>query len=256
MKGHALELLRRLEIAEQPLLTWGCLDGAFSEEEILQFAEDVVADTPVAAPTPLEVVEELEDARWLWRLPAGQGYRTRLAESIRLIARLRQILRSQDSNAWKAAPTLVADYRFLLKDRAFPRRDQPLSALLDLLRRDAVASPLVERALEAVLGTHDDATPRRLARFQVQATHRILAAALNGDHGGTIVSSGTGSGKTLAFYLPALAAVASRRGTDSWTKVLALYPRNELLKDQLREAILAVKRLGNAGISVAVGAMF
>ena len=63
---------------------------------------------------------------------------------------------------------------------------------------------------------------------------------------GTVVSAGTGSGKTLAFYLPAYAAMATQVSGEYWTKCLALYPRNELLKDQLREALANARRIAPA----------
>ncbi len=53
---------------------------------------------------------------------------------------------------------------------------------------------------------------------------------------GTIVTAGTGSGKTLAFYLPALIRIGIAIDSGLWVKALAIYPRIELLKDQLAEA--------------------
>ena len=54
----------------------------------------------------------------------------------------------------------------------------------------------------------------------------------------------TGSGKTLAFYLPALLVSAERLSKEAaFTKVLSIYPRNELLKDQLTTALGLVIRI-------------
>jgi hypothetical protein len=60
-----------------------------------------------------------------------------------------------------------------------------------------------------------------------------------------MVTAGTGSGKTIAFYLPLLAWLADRAATRRQTGTLALglYPRNELLKDQLRTLLRYVIRL-------------
>ena len=61
---------------------------------------------------------------------------------------------------------------------------------------------------------------------------------------GMIVCAGTGTGKTLAFYLPALAHIASLvKNNEYWTKGLAIYPRNELLKDQFSETYQEARRL-------------
>ena len=70
-----------------------------------------------------------------------------------------------------------------------------------------------------------------------------------------MVGAGTGSGKTLAFYLPALAQLAAP-GVPS-PRVVAIYPRNELLKDQLATAMQEVRGLRAAGgRRLVVGAYF
>src|SRR5207253_3607919 len=89
-------------------------------------------------------------------------------------------------------------------------------------------------------GTEDE---RQLTEFQVRTTERILRLRGHDRPVGTVISAGTGSGKTLAFYLPAYVTIASRLSGEYWTKCLALYPRNELLKDQLREALANARRL-------------
>ena len=73
-----------------------------------------------------------------------------------------------------------------------------------------------------------------------------------------MVSAGTGSGKTLAFYLPVLADIASGDGTVS-TKALAIYPRNELLKDQFSQTYVEARRLdGSTAMKrkITIGAFF
>ena len=88
-------------------------------------------------------------------------------------------------------------------------------------------------ALEALLCAGSQREERQLATFQVEAAERIARGLAGGRSGGTIVTAGTGSGKTLAFYLPALAWLAQEIDDTYATRVIAIYPRNELLKDQL-----------------------
>jgi hypothetical protein len=77
---------------------------------------------------------------------------------------------------------------------------------------------------------------------------RVVLEALGSEKGaGVMVSAGTGSGKTLAFYLPLLAWLADQTASNRQpaTLGLALYPRNELLKDQLRVLLgYVMKKLG------------
>src|SRR6185437_16639808 len=93
---------------------------------------------------------------------------------------------------------------------------------------EAAADPYAREALAELIRSHG--SQFKLARFQLEASQRILAGFGVQRSEATLVSAGTGSGKTLAFYLPALTQVAAhvRRDpkTSRWVKVLALYPRN------------------------------
>src|SRR5258708_9267363 len=63
-----------------------------------------------------------------------------------------------------------------------------------------------------------------------------------------MVTAGTGSGKTLAFYLPALCTIGESVADDPahGVRSLAIYPRNELLKDQFSSLIRQVRDLQQA----------
>ncbi|CAM5740008.1 hypothetical protein SHIRM173S_06599 [Streptomyces hirsutus] len=94
-----------------------------------------------------------------------------------------------------------------------------------------------------------------LSRFQVDATKAVTNSLAHGDSRGVVVGAGTGSGKTLAFYLPAFAAMANHRRTRVHT--LALYPRIELLRDQLRDAIKNALELRGRGLpSPRIGVLY
>ena len=124
------------------------------------------------------------------------------------------------------------------RKRAFPARTlKPAEVLSQLAGRSVSASVLPEA--ERVLAG------RSLSRFQLDAAAEIFAALRSGNDRGIVVGAGTGSGKTLAFYLPALAQLAAR-GVPS-PRVVAIYPRNELLKDQLATAMQEVRSLRAAG---------
>ena len=237
------EFLNLLESQEAKLLTWGIVDGGFSHEEISDLAEQVI-QTHGAEVEPLELFDEMLERRLLFdlNLRGNRIYRTRMAESIRLISRLRQLFPNRD---WQTSPTLVADYRFSLRQRVYPRRHFLPKQVIEHLQQDNLLVPFKQKALEAML---DSSTPYQrsliLADFQLRATSTILRDLNSTKSHGAIVCAGTGTGKTLAFYLPALTYIADKvKKGEFWTKAIAIYPRNELLKDQFSETYQESRRL-------------
>lgn len=229
MDEPVLEALTALERREVRLLAWGAVGAEWERPEILA----VLAEYG----PPGELLKELVDAALVVRTPRG-GYRTRSAETVRLIATLRQAFRGQRVGDGKP---LVLDYRFLHRTRRRPRRDVPVSEILAGLRA---------RLGPAGLATAQRLLPPELSGFQQRSTRAVLdalgaSAAGTEQPAGVMVTAGTGSGKTLAFYLPMLAWLTDRAGGSRQgpTLGLALYPRNELLKDQLRALLGYVTRI-------------
>src|SRR5262249_1821701 len=96
----------------------------------------------------------------------------------------------------------------------------------------------------AALLRKGEAEPLALAEFQVQATRRMLLDLEARTSRGLIIGAGTGTGKTPAFYIPAPPHLPRPVGRHPvWTKAVAIYPRNELLKDQFSETYAEARRL-------------
>jgi hypothetical protein len=263
MTAHIDDLVRRLldtlEDEETKLLSWGLVDGGFSGDEILDFAQAVVdaADAEVSAS---ELRQELFNRRLLFAFQNGGAdiNRTRMAESVRLFAKLRQIF---PNRPWQLAPTLVADFRFARRPRLYPRREIVPAVAIGRLTDEVRLSPVRRLALGCLL-REGQSDPLKLAEFQFQATRRMLLDMDARSSRGLIIGAGTGTGKTLAFYIPALTHLAGlvERQTH-WTKAVAIYPRNELLKDQLSETYAQVRQLdglllAEAGRKLSIGAFF
>src|SRR3954468_15925110 len=167
---QALEFLGELERAEAGVLSWGLIDGFFSETEVEQLADEYLttvtsAGAESAHDSGWSLIETLLDERLLWKVPDTQRYRTRMAETVRLFARLRQIFPDALSTAWRTAPNLVADYRLLVRPRLYPRREVAPAVLLQGLRQTSAVSALQESIIGALVrsGTAEE---RPLARFQ------------------------------------------------------------------------------------------
>lgn len=234
-------LLSAIEDLELPLLSWGVTTKALSEDEVLRVIEKYQWDHPEELPgsTPGTIRDQLVKSALLFQVPGSVPfqYRTRLAETLRLTTRLRQLFGPKDlddlkPNWWEAGRTLVADYRLHVAPRRYPRRDIPaVDALMELGELQQWGQ--VQGAVAA-----SQVGDRALARFQLDAAAEIYRSMTDNRDHGVIVGAGTGSGKTLAFYLPAFAALAENLYVGkNRVHTLALYPRKELLRDQLREAV-------------------
>ncbi|MBB4225866.1 DEAD/DEAH box helicase [Variovorax guangxiensis] len=265
----ALDKLERLEVR---VLVWGLVDSALSNTEVEDALRDTLNENQAVAAaasctidTEARLRERLLELGYLTEVPgrplAPARYRTRMAEGVRLFARLRQLFPGKhDGSDWVSGATLVADYRLLWRPRKYPARDlTPDDAHAVIAAR--ITDP---RLLAAVKRWLDAGEPSwRFARFQIDASARILEGLSMRSPRGTLVAAGTGSGKTLAFYLPALAWLSSERKTQPRSRgvrVLALYPRNELLKDQLAEVYGQARKfddeLGRVGTTLSVGVLF
>jgi hypothetical protein len=243
-KIAATDFLSSLERREAALLAWGLADGSFSEDELDDLAGRFLDERRLWGEfsSPDELIKLIEDLGLLFpfRVHETWRYRTRTAEAIRLFLRLRQLFpKHMAGRGWLAAPTLVADARYLVRPRSYPRWDWTPAEVADKLRAAAAAfTPVQLEAAGALIDGRD------LAGFQVRAAASILRGLPAGaDPSGTIVCAGTGSGKTLAFYLPALIHLCGNLAPDPWPRCLALYPRNELLKDQFSEAYALARRI-------------
>ena len=231
------QLLFRIEEIEFRSLIWGYVDGALSRQDVNQLAQDIAPDED-----PEDFIEDLIDRRLLFEI-GNDGLRSRFAEGVRLFARLRQLF---PNRPWQTAPRLVSDFRVDLRPRRYPDRDpnrrgrQP-SVVFQGLQQVFPLSPLQRGIWQALICPGGQELG--LAVFQEEACRVLLTP---GGRRGVIVTAGTGSGKTLAFYLPAFLQLAELLGDGSpWVKALAIYPRTELLRDQLSECLRMARRVAS-----------
>lgn len=252
-----LASLDQIEQREARLLTWGLVDGFLSREELSAIIDPMLDDPHygdgLSYISTTEVIDALKRRALLFDVgeESATRYRSRMAEAVRLFFRLRQLFpKHRGAAAWQSAPTLVADFRFTWRRRRYPRRAIDANEALASIN-GVTSDAYVRQALATLIESYGDSFA--LARFQLDAVTRILAGFEDRRSFATLVSAGTGSGKTLAFYIPALARVASHIRRDPvqsrWVKVLALYPRNELLKDQFSEVYFQARRLDSLLLS-------
>lgn len=260
-------VLDHLEQKESRLLVWGVVDAMYTKSELVDIIDPIIVSALEEGYEeffePDEVISALLELGWLVKIDCtggSVGFRSRMSETVRLLQRLRQLFpkHGRTPTGWQNAPTLVADFRFHRRRRQYPRRDVPYEVVLKRIRANTENQAILT-AVRAILGPMDGKF--LLSGFQVRATERILHSIESNEALATIVCAGTGSGKTMAFYLPALASIARHHLNGDlapWVKTVALYPRSELLKDQLREVIRRTLTLKAAlkGVTVTVGALY
>jgi len=249
-KAFADQFLGFLERLETELLSWGFYDFSYSEEEIQSFLNNAAPPELRTAIMELEeqgyslgnVVEECAFHNLLHRVrPNENRFRTRFAEGIRLIARLRQMFRGAD---WATGPTLVSDIKVDLRHRFVPERPLSVDECWSHIS-GSCSNPNLQRKVFQALAVDKNGQPLKFALFQQDSFRRILGHYRQSELSGTVVTAGTGAGKTKAFYVPAFIAMAAELDEPPFTKIIAVYPRNVLLADQLREAISEALKLQN-----------
>ncbi|MFD6091258.1 protein DpdJ [Oerskovia sp. NPDC060338] len=250
-----IRILDRLESLEDPLLCWGVVDGGLSTTELRKVVDGELARSQEWDLTADDVIEEMTSCALLVHdsnfSPAR--WRTRNGETIRLVARLRQYFLDQ---AWQSGTTLISDFRYARRPRFYPKRDHLWDTVLDGVEGATDAHRRVIEVMTQRDGKHD-----LLGGFQVRATRHVLTALQGQTTTATVVGAGTGSGKTNAFYLPAFSYLAGITDASAWTRALAVYPRTELLKDQLDTAFAHACRLDTLwkqtlGRSMTIGALY
>lgn len=255
-------VLDSIELKENKLLVWGLVDGALQEDELSNLILPQI-ETQEDYLEVGDVIYELLNLNWIVKVVSSSQdilYRSRMSETVRLLQRLRQLFpkHEKQKNRWQQAPTLVADFRFQRKKRQYPKRDITGEEVTKSLK-EVIHNASLLSSIESLL--RSNGSGMLLSGFQVRATQRILRSIESKEFNSTIVCAGTGSGKTLAFYLPSLSYIASLHlsgDSDNWVKTISLYPRIELLKDQLREVISRVISLREVvpNAKIRVGAFY
>jgi ATP-dependent Lhr-like helicase len=236
--------LDAIEEQESKLLAWGDTDVSLSFSEILSIIQKIVG----MSLTNEDVVDLLVSRCLIFKIAFEDGqslYRSRMAETIRLHVLSRQWFHGKNL---EQAKTLVSDFRFVRRARRYPKRTEKADMLLETWKVKLSLSESELEILDALL--KNNGNEYSLSGFQVRSTVRITEKYREHKNkqkmpSATIVCSGTGSGKTLSFYLPAMSQLAHNLITDSSNRVriLAIYPKNELLKDQFSETYEQARRL-------------
>src|SRR6266446_48745 len=242
------EVLTLIEIDEAKLLNWGFFDV---RSDLKTNLGDLVKRLPISSRglwndtqqdgiTVDDILENLVQRKLIFRLSIADNvfYRTRFAETIRLLSLLRQRFSFAD---WQTASRLVSDLKIQLQRRRYPKRDGEPNELITELRGLHVSQLYIEAVRCLLKDAHGE--DFQLARFQKEAVLQLIRNLRSYGERALTIGAGTGSGKTKAFYIPALAEIVDSMTSEYWVKALALYPRVELLKDQFAETFSEARKV-------------
>ena len=166
----ALELLTSLELKEARLLSWGATAAQWTMDEVNEHA--------VQFRSREILIAELLQAGLLVETPTG-GYRTRCAETIRLISGLRQSFPSRPVTDGRA---LILDYRFLHRPRRRPMRD---------VSRESARERISRYTKEASAPVVDALLPQWVSEFQIGASETVLGCLNGGSSRAVMITAGT-----------------------------------------------------------------
>jgi ATP-dependent helicase YprA (DUF1998 family) len=151
-------------------------------------------------------------------------------------AELALVFAEHREQAWRPHEKPI-DIKLHLSPRRYLDRNLSAAQVWESIPPQFRDSPVQQAAFNALAGG------MMFSGFQQRALPHIRGRYGARGLSGSVVSAGTGAGKTKSFYIPAFLGIVTDLHREPFTKVIAIYPRNVLLADQLREALSEAAKL-------------
>ncbi|MBD2665159.1 putative helicase [Richelia sinica FACHB-800] len=254
LKILADEVLTFIEQREAEQVAYGIYDVTMTGVEVIdnfQPSEDIrltpANKTEAIRNALAQLAKDLQIIRFNQeKSPDGWIFRSRIAETVRLLSKLRQrIVRENNlkpAHRISNSKRLVADIKFSVASRRVPRRNIAVQTCMKPLHTGNTEQQQAANLLLEVIDTYLPKL-RQMSGFQKRTLERILEAielkAQEGIEKGVVVTASTGAGKTYAFFLPVLAKMLLERclrGREG-VKAICIYPRVALSENQLTDFI-------------------
>ncbi|MEI7644288.1 MAG: DEAD/DEAH box helicase [Chloroflexales bacterium] len=247
------DVLTFIEQREAEQIAYGVYDVTMTGAEVLDKYQPVDVTRPPLADREGDLRTAL---RWLAQEvliirfsteddPATWVFRSRIAETVRLLSKLRQRLAFDNTAKQRQrishGKRLTGDVTFHVVPRRVPRRRRSPAdylAMLDGNREREYCAALLREMIATRLPKL-----REISQFQEDSLREILQAIeLSPAHGierGVVVTASTGAGKTYAFFLPMLAKIILERCLRGrvGVKAICIYPRVALSENQLSDFV-------------------
>lgn len=181
-------------------------------------------------------------------------FRSRIAEIVRLLSKLRQ--RFNWHRSYRNSPRLTRSVKFEVVRKNVPNRyidiKQPLSTIEESIKA-STSWNRYRNQWATVLPIFLETMHRRgfhlLADFQSRCFEKIFTHLANPltPNKGLVISAGTGTGKTLSFFGPLLlySMLEKAAGGSKGVKALCVYPRIKLAENQLESFIKSLHEVNS-----------
>lgn len=254
LKCLADEVLTFIEQREAEQVAYGIYDVTMTGMEVLnnfQPSEDISLAAEEQTEAVGQALQYLANELQVIRFdrndsPSDWIFRSRIAETVRLIVKLRQRIVNQNNekpaHRISKCKRLVSDVKFSVASRRVPRRNIVVNECLKPLLDGEIEQ---QQAAEILLEVINNSLPklRSMSGFQNRTFEKILQVIelekQQGIEKGVVVTASTGAGKTYAFFLPILAKMMIERCLRGkvGVKAICIYPRVALSENQLTDFI-------------------
>lgn len=251
------DVLTFIEQREAEQIAYGIYDVTMTGAEVLSSYRPVDVMRPPLADRDSDLREALRwlaDEAQIIRFdtatdPADWIFRSRIAETVRLLSKLRQRLpprtdAEKQRQRISHAKRLTGDVTFYVTPRRVPRRRRAPADYLSVLDGSAERVRCAH-LLRTAITSHLDKL-HWISQFQEDALREILQVVelspARGAERGLVVTASTGAGKTYAFFLPVLAKLILERCLRGrvGVKAICIYPRVALSENQLSDFVEAI----------------
>ena len=192
-------------------------------------------------------LRELMKEKFLLPLTHGDNvprweFRSRIAEIVRLLYKLRQ--RFESHHSYRASPKLTRSVKLEVVDRKFPKRNIPISKCMKDIEHQMKLRGVWKEyvsAWEEISSILLESMKKRefemLSNFQDRCFKKIFLHLTDPQSKikGLVVSAGTGMGKTLSYFGPLLLYILFEKTEkrNIGTKAICIYPRIKLAENQI-----------------------
>lgn len=238
MPTNKTQTLTALEQLEASQINCGCYVTQVSFADLReQIPSSNLSDSDIREALQ-QLIDDQEVIEW-----QPQSYRSRIAETVRILRLLRQ--RFWNSKSLANSPLLIEDVRVEFRQRYRPNRNA-------VRVEEAIPTEVKFPARQQFLQVLQAIGFNKFSQFQQRAIQDIFACSQqqNANNDSFIIAGDTGAGKTEAFLFPILLDIINESTAERQhpgVRAVLVYPRIRLARNQLARLLRYIGLLRASG---------